>query len=89
MKSIYNKDYLDLLSLLREKRIEKGVTQEQLASLMGVNQGFISKIETHERRLDVIELRSICTALGISLSEFIQELETLLTAKNYEETENI
>lgn len=89
MKSIRNKAYLNLLSLLRQKRMAKGVTQEQLAFRLGVKQGLISKIETHERRLDVIELREICNALGISFSDFIQELEILLTEGCHEETEDI
>lgn len=36
MKSIHNKAYRQMLDLLRSKRIEKGVTQEKLALLIGV-----------------------------------------------------
>lgn len=78
MKSIHNKEYQQLLTLLKAKRIEKGFTQERLASSLGIKQGIISKIETHERRLDVIELRSICISLGISFPEFINQLEKLI-----------
>ncbi len=79
MKSIHNKAYLTMLDLLRSKRIEKGVTQEQLASALGVRQGIVSKIETHERRLDIIELRTICGIIGVSFTDFIQELDECLT----------
>lgn len=78
MKSIHNKAYQSLLQLLRLKRINQGVTQEQLASRLGVGQGIVSKIETHERRLDVIELREICLALGISFPEFVTEFDEYL-----------
>ena len=78
MKSIHNKAYQNLLYFLRLKRIGQGITQEQLASHLGVSQGIISKIETHERRLDVIELREICLAIGISFPEFIIEFEEYL-----------
>lgn len=71
-----------MLDLLRSKRIEKGMTQEQLAALIGVKQGVVSKIETHERRIDVIELRAICLAMGVSFAYFVKEFDSLLL-KNY------
>ena len=40
---------------------------------------FISKIESGERRIDLIELREICIALGSNLKEFINEFEKALT----------
>lgn len=88
MKSIHNKAYQSLLQLLRLKRISQGVTQEQLASRLGIGQGIVSKIETHERRLDVIELREICLALGISFPEFVTEFDEYLKkeeSKGHEE----
>jgi hypothetical protein len=33
----------------------------------------VAKYETGERRLDIIEVLSICAALGISLSEVLPE----------------
>lgn len=87
MKSIHNKAYQQLLSLLRSKRLEMGITQEELASRLGVGQGIVSKIETHERRLDLIELREICLALGISFPEFVMEFDTNLTQEENKENE--
>ena len=87
MKSIHNKAYQQLLSLLRSKRLDRGITQEELASRLGVGQGIVSKIETHERRLDLIELREICLALGISFPEFVMEFETNLTQEENKEKE--
>jgi hypothetical protein len=34
---------------------------------------FVSKYESGQRRLDVIELRAICTALGIQLQTMIRK----------------
>ena len=53
-KSIYNKHYRQLITLLREKREEKGITQLQLAEKLSISQGIISKIETYDRRIDII-----------------------------------
>lgn len=85
MKTIHNNAYQQPLRLLRSKRLDKGLTQEELASRLGVGQGIVSKIETHERRLDVIELRDICNAIGISFLEFIMELDNCLTQREKEE----
>ena len=63
-----------------------GVTQAQLAELLKVNQAFISKIETCERRLDIIELHHICQVLGISFVDFIQEVDRDILCKRKEES---
>ena len=67
---------------MRSKREMKGVTQSQLADLLDVNQAFVSKIETCDRRLDIIELHHICQVLGISFVDFIQEVDKDILRKN-------
>lgn len=74
-KSIYNTEYQLLINKIRELRVKKKLTQTQLASKIGVDQTIISKIETCERRLDVIELKNICTALDESFVDFIANLQ--------------
>lgn len=63
------------LSLLRRTRLEAGLRQADLARRLGKNQSFVSKYESGERRVDVLELRDICAVLGVSLSDFIRRLE--------------
>jgi transcriptional regulator with XRE-family HTH domain len=74
-KSIYNNEYHNLINKLRELRLKKQWTQARLASKIGVDQTFISKIETCERRLDVIELKIICAALNKPFVDFIASLQ--------------
>jgi transcriptional regulator with XRE-family HTH domain len=81
-KSIHTKDYAAFLELLTEARRRTGVTQAQLAEKLLIEQPGISKIERGERRLDVIELKMICERLGISLSDFVTELEKRLARKH-------
>ncbi len=80
-KSIHSRLYHQVVARLRSKREEKGVTQTQLAELLNVKQAFISKIETCERRLDIIELHSICQVLGVSFVDFMQEVDRDILSK--------
>lgn len=63
------------LSLLRQMRLDAGLRQADLARKLGQPQSFVSKCESGERRIDVLELRQICEASGVSLGEFIRQLE--------------
>jgi transcriptional regulator with XRE-family HTH domain len=73
-KSIYSREYSLFTQLLRKLREEKGLTQQAVAAKLGVTQTFISKCERGERRLDVVELRAWCNALGVPMSEMLAEL---------------
>lgn len=64
------------LALLRRIRQDAGLRQADLARKLGQPQSFVSKCESGERRIDILELREICRALGVSLTEFVRRLET-------------
>lgn len=64
-----------MLDLLRELRQSTGVTQADLAARLDRPQSFVSKYESGERRLDVVELRSVCLALGVDLAKFVKRFE--------------
>ena len=78
-KSLHSQGYRAMLRLLRKTRQSVGVTQEELATRLDETQTFISKCERGERRIDVIELRKFCEALGIPLSKFVRDLERVLS----------
>ncbi len=77
-KSIYTAEYRIVLQLLRELRKGAGVSQIELAARIGQSQSFVSKMERGDRRLDVIQLRAVCVALGSDLASFITDLESRL-----------
>lgn len=81
-KSVHTRDYAALLELLIEVRHRAGLTQAQLGQQLPFEQPSISKIERGERRVDVIELKMICKHLGISLRDFVAELEERLARKH-------
>jgi len=74
-KSIHSARYAVFLKLLRKAREDAGLTQTQLARKIKETQTFVSKCERGERRIDVVELRIFCRALGVSLSQFVAALE--------------
>jgi transcriptional regulator with XRE-family HTH domain len=80
-KTIYTAAYAQLLELLRETRRNADVTQIELAKSLGQTQSFVSKIEVGDRRLDVIQLRTMCRALGTTLPAFIEALEQRIEAQ--------
>jgi len=51
-----------------------GLTQTQVAKALGKPQSFISKAESGERRLDVVELMEIRRVLRIELGDFIRSV---------------
>jgi transcriptional regulator with XRE-family HTH domain len=65
-----------LRSLLSNLRSEANLRQVDLADRLGKPQSFVSKYESGERRLDLIELREICRVLAISLSDFVKRFES-------------
>jgi len=74
-KNTLSPNHQQLCALLREVRREAGLTQAQLAARIKRDQTFVSKYETGERMLDVLELREICLALGVPMAAFIRRLE--------------
>ena len=74
-KSIYSEEYQRLCTVLRSLRREAGLTQVQVAAALGVPQSFVSKYESGERRLDVIELGHVAEALGVMIRDVLKRLE--------------
>jgi transcriptional regulator with XRE-family HTH domain len=77
-KTIYSREYAVVLRLLRAAREKAGITQVKLAEKLGLTQSFVSKIERGDRRLDIVQLRTVCQVFGLSLLEFVKQLEAQL-----------
>lgn len=78
-KSIHSAEYQHFLDELRGARERAGLTQEQLAEVLGEHQTLVSKVERGVRRLDVVELRQWMAALGVGLLEFTRTLDDRLS----------
>jgi transcriptional regulator with XRE-family HTH domain len=64
-----------LIFLLRQLRTEAQLRQEDLARKLNQSQSFVSKYESGERRLDLLELQQICDAVGVPLQDFVKRFE--------------
>lgn len=74
-KSLFSKEYRVFLDHLIAARANAGLTQIQLAKRMNATQSFISKCERGERRLDLVELRAWCRALGVTFPTFVSHFD--------------
>ena len=77
-KTIFTAEQKKLTKLLRQIRLAAGLRQSDLAERLGQPQSFVSKYESGERRVDILEVRQICQAVGITLQEFVERLEKSL-----------
>lgn len=77
-KNLHTQRQNILLRLLRQCREDAELRQVDVAELLERPQSFVSKYESGERRLDILELHDVCRALQTDLSAFAAELERRL-----------
>jgi transcriptional regulator with XRE-family HTH domain len=74
----YAPAYDKLATVLREERVQAGLTQVSLAEKLGKPQSFIAKYEAGERQLDVIEFLLVARAMSVPASRILRAIEPLL-----------
>jgi len=62
-KTLGTKRHQALIALLIEKREAKGLTQTDLAAKLGEYQSFVARLESGQRRVDVIEFLELSEIL--------------------------
>jgi transcriptional regulator with XRE-family HTH domain len=70
-KGFQDPRYKALVGQLIDARKELGVSQEAFAGKINRHQQFVSRYETGERRLDVVEFVDIANALGCRPGDLI------------------
>jgi len=71
-KSIFTKDYKEIINRLKQARVDAGLSQQAVADKLGKPQSYISKIESGERRLDVAEIKKFAEVYKKEVSYFIK-----------------
>lgn len=67
--------------MLSRYRKEANLTQQNLAEKLNKPQSFVSKYESGERRLDLIEFLEVAEALQFDVFEFIKNLQKDISEK--------
>ena len=66
--------------VISKYRKNLGLTQQKVASMIGVNSSFVGDIERGKRNISLISLLLICKALEIDFVETIREFEDLVSS---------
>ena len=73
--SVHSREYKVFQQQLRLVRERQGISQNELARRLQTTQGYISKCESGDLRLDVAQIRAFCAALEISFLDFMQQYD--------------
>ena len=71
-RAIYQKDHKVIVDRLKKARLELGLGQTEAAKKLCRTQSYISKIESGQRRFDVLQLKEFAKLYKKSLDYFIK-----------------
>lgn len=73
-KTLGDQRHEALIRFLVEKRSEAGLKQVELAEQLRVYQSFVARLESGQRRVDVVELIKLGEVLGFDPAEIVGRL---------------
>ncbi len=71
-KTIYTNEHKHIVQQLKKARIEAGLDQEEVAKLLKKTQSYISKIESGQCRIDVVQLKELAKIYKKDISFFLK-----------------
>ncbi len=71
-KAIYSKDHKYVVGQLKKARQEVGLEQEQVAKILKKTQSYISKIESGQRRIDIVTLKEFARIYKKDINFFLK-----------------
>lgn len=77
-KTLDSSRHHELVSLLIKHREEAGLTQAALAQKLGEYQSFVARLESGQRRVDVVEFLNLARVLEFDPTEAIRHLMTIV-----------
>jgi len=75
MITIHDRRHKRLIELVIAERKRAGIRQVQLAEKLKTTQTLISRLESGERRLDVVELIDLAEAIGFNAPALVAEVK--------------
>lgn len=76
MGSLHSRRYREFLARLRQARMDAGLTQVEAAVKLKKPQSFVSRCETGERRVDVLEFEDFVRLYGKVANDLLPDLLT-------------
>nr|WP_200985075.1 helix-turn-helix transcriptional regulator [Rhizobium rhizogenes]QCL09123.1 DNA-binding protein [Rhizobium rhizogenes]QCL10150.1 DNA-binding protein [Rhizobium rhizogenes] len=73
-KTLGTKRHQALIALLIENREAKGLTQTDLAVKLGEYQSFVARLESGQRRVDVVEFLELAEILGFDAAQALSAI---------------
>ena len=74
-RTIRSKGQEALCQALVDARIKSGLSQKELAAKLKHHQSFVARVESGERRIDVVELIVLSRAIGFDPFELLAIVE--------------
>lgn len=72
IKTIYSEEHKYIIEQLRKAREDAHLSQEEVAKILGKTQSYVSKIESGQRKIDVIQLKEFSKIYKKKLNFFIK-----------------
>ena len=66
--------YQALRKLIRAERKQRGLSQAQVAKILGRPQSYVADFERRERRIDVVEYLALAQAIGFDPLNLLAEV---------------
>ena len=73
-KTLGSPKHKALIALLVERREAASLTQTELASKLGEYQSFVARLESGQRRVDVVEFLELASVLNFDPHELLDRL---------------
>ena len=74
LKTIHDPIYHRLIELLRGERKRRGLRQVDVAKKLGVSRTWVSKMETCELRVDILQLTQLCRVCELRIADVVRKL---------------
>ena len=71
-KTIYSKEHKYIIEQLKRARKEAGLSQEQVANYLRRTQSYVSKIESGQRKIDIVQLKRFAKIYKKDINFFLQ-----------------
>lgn len=73
--SLHDEAYLRFVQRLAAARGASGLSQASVAEALGWNQSIVAKIETAQRRMDLIEFVRFAAVIGLDAARFVRQMQ--------------